>query len=380
METAGLPGTADPGTENTSPSRPVAGTVPAAPAPSAPGSRPVPSPLPVPPGRALDCITFGRANMDLYTDPGLSIEETPGFTKSIGGSPANIAVAMARLGMRVGMITRAADDPVGHFVVRSLRELGVDTSQIVFDSTGASTSVAFAETRSGGSNTVLYRNNAADLLINPAEIDEGYLASSAMLLVSGTALSVSPSRDAAMLAMGIARKAGTLVALDIDYRPYSWRSPETASVALMLAAESCDVVIGTREEFDALEAVYGNSGTSGVERDAATAQRLLAGGTAVVVVKRGKDGSTAYTATGDRVHGPVFPVVPAKVYGAGDAFAGAFLSRLLRGASLEDALTAGAANASINISKTRCAEDMATWEEITSYIKENADALSRTTP
>ncbi|MFW5796397.1 MAG: hypothetical protein ACOCV0_04270, partial [Alkalispirochaeta sp.] len=69
METAGLPGTADPGTENTSPSRPVAGTVPAAPAPSAPGSRPVPSPLPVPPGRALDCVTFGRANMDLYTDP-----------------------------------------------------------------------------------------------------------------------------------------------------------------------------------------------------------------------------------------------------------------------------------------------------------------------
>jgi 5-dehydro-2-deoxygluconokinase len=226
---------------------------------------------------------------------------------------------------------------------------------------------------------VLYRNNAADLLINPADIDAGHIASTAMLLISGTALSESPSRDAAMLAMGMARKAGTLVALDIDYRPYSWPSPETASVALMLAAEWCDVVIGTREEFDALEAVYGNTGNSAVERDACTARRLIDAGTAIVVVKRGKDGSTAYTAGGAVVNGPVFPVVPAKVYGAGDAFAGALLSRLLQGASLEDALTAGAANASINISKTRCAEDMATWDEITTYIKENTDALSRQT-
>jgi 5-dehydro-2-deoxygluconokinase len=182
-----------------------------------------------------------------------------------------------------------------------------------------------------------------------------------------------------MLAMGMARKAGTLVALDIDYRPYSWPSPETASVALMLAAEWCDVVIGTREEFDALEAVYGNPGESAGERDAYTAKRLIDVGNSIVVVKRGKDGSTAYTATGAVVNGPVFPVVPAKVYGAGDAFAGALLSRLLRGASLEDALTAGAANASINISKTRCAEDMATREEITTYIKENTDAVSRKT-
>jgi len=335
-----------------------------------------PSPLAVPPGRALDCVTFGRANMDLYTENGRSIQETGSFAKSVGGSPANIAAAMARMGLAVGMISRAADDPVGRFVVDSLREMGVDTSRIIFDRSGASTSVAFAETIHSGSDTVLYRNNAADLLINPADIDEDHIASTAMLLVSGTALSASPSRDAAMLAIGIARKRGTLVALDIDYRPYSWPSPETASVAMMLAAERCDVVIGTREEFDALEYVYGNDETDPRARDEATARRLLDAGTSIVVVKRGKEGSTAYTVAGDAVEGPVFPVKPAKVYGAGDAFAGAFLSRLLRGAPVEEALTAGAANASINISKVRCAEDMATWNEIQQFIKERNDALS----
>ncbi len=188
--------------------------------------------LAVPSGRRLDCVAFGRVNMDLYTKPGHSIQDTPSFAKSLGGSPANIAAAMARLGMRVGMITRVADDPVGHVVVQFLRELGVDVSRIVFDTSGASTSVAFAETRREGSNTVLYRNNAADLLIDPADIDADHIASTAMLVVSGTALAASPSRDAAMLAIETARKTGTLVAFDVDYRPYSWSGPETASVAL----------------------------------------------------------------------------------------------------------------------------------------------------
>jgi 5-dehydro-2-deoxygluconokinase len=339
-----------------------------------------PCPLAVPSGRSIDCITFGRANMDLYTESGRSIEETPVFIKSIGGSPANIAAAMARLDMRVGMISRAADDPVGRFVVQSLASVGIDTSRIVFDDSGARTSVAFAETCSSGSNTVLYRNNAADLHVSPVDIDADYIRSAAMLLISGTALSESPSRDAVMLAIGIARRSGTLVALDIDFRPYSWRSRESASVALTLAAESCDVVIGTREEFDVLDLVYGNTGRTPAERDTRTAERLLAAGNSIVVVKRGAEGSTSFVADGTTVYGPVFPVVPVKVYGAGDAFAGALLARLLCGDGLEDALAAGAANASINIAKTRCAEDMATWEEITQFIKEKSDAISYQTP
>jgi 5-dehydro-2-deoxygluconokinase len=335
--------------------------------------------LAVPKARTLDCVTFGRANMDLYTESGCSIEETPVFIKSIGGSPANIAAAMARLGMRVGMISRAADDPVGRFVVQSLSKIGIDTSQIVYDNSRASTSVAFAETRSAGSNTVLYRNSAADLHITPGDINADYIRSAAMLLISGTALSESPSRDAVMLAISIAVKSKTLVALDIDFRPYSWRSRESASVALTLAAESCDIVIGTREEFDVLDLVYGNPGRTPAERDACTAERLLGAGNSIVVVKRGEEGSTSFIADGRTVQGPVFPVEPAKVYGAGDAFAGALLARLIRGDALEDALAAGAANASINITKTRCAEDMATWEEIKRFIKEKSNALSRQT-
>lgn len=337
------------------------------------------SSLVIPKGRSLDCVTLGRANMDLYTEIERSIEETGSFTKSVGGSPANIAAAMARLGMAVGMLTRVADDPVGHFVVRFLNEIGVDTSRVTFDSDGASTSVAFAETRSSGSRTVLYRNNAADLLLSPAEIDQDYLANSSMLLISGQALSVSPSRDAAMVAIERARSAGTMVALDIDYRPYSWKSPEAASVALSLAAERCDLVIGTREEFDALELLYrrGSQSQEGSEsRDRESAAYLLERGVRLVVIKRGEEGSLAVDASGHTASGPVYPVKPAKPYGAGDAFAGALLYQLYNGAPLQACLKAAAANASINISRTRCAEDMARWEEIETFLEERNDALS----
>ncbi len=351
-----------------------------------PAGNAAPAGIKFPEGRRLDCITIGRANMDLYTEAGRSIEESTTFHKSVGGSPANIAAAMARLGMRVGMITRVASDPIGRFVTRFLSGMGVDTARIVADESGASTSVAFAETRSSGSNTVLYRNNVADLLLSPRDIDRAYIADSAMVVVSGTALCASPSRDAVMLAVEYARAAGAVVVLDIDYRAYSWQSEESASVALMLAAERSDIVIGTREEFDALEMVYtgedsapGAESAAGSVTDRATAARLFAAGVRLVVIKRGEDGSTAYGADGSVLRGSVYPVSPQKPYGAGDAFAGAFLFQLFRGAPLIDCLSAGAANASINISRTRCAEDMADWVEITTFLKERNDAVPRTT-
>lgn len=337
--------------------------------------------LAIPTGRPLHCITLGRANMDLYTEPERTIEDTPSFTKSVGGSPANIAAAMARLGLNVGIITRVADDPVGTYVTRLLGTMGVDTSRVVRDGSGASTSVAFAETRSSGSRTVLYRNNAADLRLEPADIDPTYIAGAAILLVSGQALSQSPSRDAAMTAVAVARQSGTVVALDIDYRPYSWTSPESASVALSLAAQWSDIVIGTREEYDALELLHpvpessGDLGTP-ADRDTDTARRLLETGCSLVVIKRGEAGSAAWTTAGDEVRGPVFPVVPAKPYGAGDAFAGTLLHGLLNKAPLEQCLRAAAAAASINITRTRCAEDMAYREELTQFIKERDDAVS----
>ena len=71
----------------------------------------------------------------------------------------------------------------------------------------------------------MYRDNVADLMLEPGEVDEALIAAAKALLVSGTALAKSPSREAVLLALGYARKHGTKVVFDIDYRPYTWASP-----------------------------------------------------------------------------------------------------------------------------------------------------------
>lgn len=322
-----------------------------------------------PAGRRFDAVTLGRANMDLYTEEGYGIDTTPTFTRSLGGSPANIAAAMARLGKRVAMVTRVADDPTGDAVLAVLESVGVETGWIGRDTAGLRTSVAFAETKAEGSRTVLYRNGAADLALAPGDIDRTLIADARLLVVSGQALATTPVRDAAFLAIEYARNAGTIVALDIDYRPYSWESPEAASVTLTLAAERSNVVIGTREEFDALEVVTRDASRSD-DDDAATAARLTARGVALVVVKRGADGSRAFTSSGEQATGPVFRVAPSKPYGAGDAFAGALLTALLDGEDVEDGLRDAAAAASFNIARKRCAEDMPRRAELTAFIRE----------
>ncbi len=339
--------------------------------------------LTIPKDRRFDAITLGRANMDLYTEMERSIEETATFTKSLGGSPANIAVAMARLGMNVGMITAVADDPIGAYVIDFLSSFQVDTSQIIRDTSGTSTSLAVAETRRSGSRTVLYRNNAADMALRPTNINSAYIADAGILVVSGQALSRSPAREAAMTAIAYARDAGTVVVLDIDYRPYSWIDEETAAVVLSTAAAVSDIVIGTREEFDALEYLW-QSKIVGHKRsddpqvaDQATAEYLLAReAPQLIVIKRGAAGSRGWTREGARITGPVFPVQPLKPYGAGDAFAGALLFGISCQLSWDECFSIAAAGASINISRTRCAEDMATWTEITTFLQERKNALS----
>ena len=78
-----------------------------------------------------DLVTVGRANMDLYSqDIGAAFEDITGFDATVGGSPTNIAIGTARLGLRSIAFTAVGNDRVGDFVVRYLRDAGVETRYI----------------------------------------------------------------------------------------------------------------------------------------------------------------------------------------------------------------------------------------------------------
>jgi 5-dehydro-2-deoxygluconokinase len=317
--------------------------------------------------RTIDVIAMGRIGVDLNANEiNRSMEEVVTFTKTVGGSPANIAVGTSRLGLQTGFIGKVSDDGLGRYCVKALTDNGVDTSHVLTDQSGGMNGLAFTEIISPSEcRNILYRDNAADLNITPSEIDESYIKNAKILLISGTALSESPSREAVFLALDYARKHGTTVVFDIDYRPYSWKSVDETSIYYNLAAEKCDVIIGTREEFNMMEALT----NKGNNNDHNTAEKWFDYNAKIVVIKHGGDGSFAYTNKGEMFKGKVFPTKVLKTFGAGDSYAAGFMYGLIQNWEVDQCLEFGSAAAAIVISKNSCSEAMPTADEVHVFIE-----------
>jgi len=316
--------------------------------------------------RPLDVICLGRAGVDLYArEADVSFSEVSGFDRYVGGSPANIAAAVAKAGAKAGFIGCVSDDGLGRYVCDYMNGLGINLDGMKTVSDGTRTSLAVTEMRAEKPEVVIYRNHAADLALKPGDIDAAYLAEARVLQVSGTALCMSPSREAALLAMEYAKRNGTAVVLDMDYRAYSWESQEASAIYYGLAARMSDVIIGNREEFEVLKYL-----DEAGETDEQMVQRFLGSGTQVVIIKDGENGSVTYHRDGHFTQG-IFPVTAKKPFGAGDAFAGNLLVGLLRGYSLEDSVAMGSAAAAINVSRTSCSEAMPTHDELFGFMAEH---------
>ncbi|RAK16871.1 5-dehydro-2-deoxygluconokinase [Anoxybacillus vitaminiphilus] len=316
--------------------------------------------------KPLDFIAIGRLCIDLNANEmNRPMEETVTFTKYVGGSPANITIGMSRLGMKTGFIGRVADDQMGRFIINYLKENRIDTSSVITDKSGSVTGLAFTEIKSPTDCSILmYRDNVADLKLEPKDVKEEYIKQAKAILISGTALAKSPSREAVFLALDYARKHGTVVFFDLDYRPYTWNSREETAIYYHLAAEKCDVIIGTREEFDIMEQFEDHRGD-----DEKTAKKWFDYQAKIIVIKHGKDGSIAYTKEGEVFKGTIFPANVIKTFGAGDSYAAAFIYGLMQGWDISKSMEYGAAAASIVISSHSSSDAMPTLEQIESYIR-----------
>nr|WP_065550395.1 5-dehydro-2-deoxygluconokinase [Enterocloster clostridioformis] len=317
--------------------------------------------------RKIDVIAMGRATVDLYANETGPMEDAKTFSKYVGGSPANTAVAMANLGLKVGYIGKVSDDAFGRFLCSYLNGKGVDVSHIRTDDTGRRSGLTMGEIREDGKcSYFMYRQDCADLNIQCTEIDEKYIADAKMLLISGTSLTHSPARESVFLAMSYARKNNTRIILDLDYRTDTWDTEEEASVYYHMAALQSDMVIGTREEFDVMERMF----LPGNRDDKKSAEYFLERGAEYVSIKRGKEGSCIYTKE-DIYHGGVYPVKAVKTFGAGDAYSGAFNYGIISGFTMEKCLMYAAAAASITISGHSCSDSTPTLEQIDRFITEN---------
>lgn len=139
-------------------------------------------------------------------------------------------------------------------MVDYFEEQGIDTSRITRCRNGENLGLTFTEMLSPKESSILmYRNKIADLQLSVEDIDEEYIRQAKAILISGTSLSESPSREAALKALMLAKKNNTKIIFDIDYRAYNWKNSDEISIYYSMAAREADIIMGSREEFDLTE-------------------------------------------------------------------------------------------------------------------------------
>ena len=320
--------------------------------------------------KKYDLILLGRVAVDLNpVDYYCPLNESTTFKRYLGGSPANIAVGLARLGKKCGFFARVSDDQLGTFVTDFFDNEGIDTSHIVRCTNGEKIGLTFTEIKSETeSSIVMYRNEAADLKLDVADIDEEYIKQGKAILISGTALAESPSREAALKAVMLAKRNNVPVIFDIDYRSYNWKNADEISIYYAAVAREADIILGSREEYDLTERLI-RPGMS----DEETAAYWHGQNAKIVIIKHGKQGSTAYTNDGESYSIKPFPIKLLKSFGGGDGYASAFLYGLFEGFEIIDALEFGSASASMLVASHACSQDMPTVEQVKEFIKKEKE-------
>ena len=335
--------------------------------------------------RALDLICMGRAAVDLYGEQiGCPLEDISTFAKYLGGSPANTAVGVSRLGLKSAMLSRVGDEQMGRFVRAQLEREGVAVDHVSTDPRRLTALVFLAVRDRDNFPHIFYRENCADMALAEGHISPDFIASATGLLVSGTLLSQETTRRACHRAVAAANAAATRVILDIDYRPVLWglagagqgesrfvsSAEVTAHFAPLLPA--CALVVGTEEEIR----------IAGGEDDTLAALiKIRQQSSALIVLKRGAEGCVAFPGAipariDDGIISMGLSVEVFNVLGAGDAFMAGFLSGWLRDEPISECCRNANACGAIVVSRHGCAPAMATADEL-SYFLERGSSTPR---
>ncbi len=305
-------------------------------------------------------LVIGRAGMDLYADPpGTRTEEAMRFTASLGGSSANIAVALVRLGSRASLVTCVSEDAVGRFALNQLDRYGVDRVHVRPVGGEARNSLAVVETRILDHQSVIYRNGAADFEMNISDVEAVDYSAYSALITTGTVFAAEPSRSAAFRAFDLARAAGLPLIFDVDYRPYSWPSAQVAAEVYSRAGALCDVIVGNDVEFGFMA----GDPARGLDK----ARALVAAGAQIAVFKMGEQGAVTITPDGEFATG-IYPTQALKPTGAGDSFLGAFIAGLADGRTVREATLLGSAAAAMVVARVGCAPAMPTRAELDTFL------------
>ena len=278
-----------------------------------------------------EVVTMGET-MALLAAPEIGLlRHATNLRLSCGGAESNLAIGVARLGHEATWIGRVGDDEFGAMVRRMLAAERVE-GRIRVDPAGP-TGLMVKYRRTGTVTQVLYyRKDSAGSRLAPSDVDEALIRDARILHLTGITPALSESARAAVRhAVDVARAAGVLISLDLNYRSKLWSAAEAGRVLAELVGRA-DIVFATEPEAQLVV-----DGTDPVD----LGLQLAALGPAEVVIKRGALGAVAVTG-GEILHVRPYPVTEVDPVGAGDAFAAGYLCGLLDGADIGKRLEIGA--------------------------------------
>ena len=258
----------------------------------------------------MDIICMGEMLIDFT--PG---KEERSYICNPGGAPANACIAIARNGLETGFLGRLGNDDFGKLLKNTLEQDGVQVlcPELTDE---AVTTLAFVTLYEGGERSFTFvRKPGADILLDKSDVDEEMIKSTKILHSGSVGMSANPSRDAHFYAMDLAKKHGKLVSYDVNYRNMIW-SFEDCKAVVDQVFPYVDLLKVSDEELDF---VGGEANIPALMKEH---------GISVVIETLGSKGAKYFFADKEGVvSGHKVKAVDAT--GAGDAFWGGFLSRLL---------------------------------------------------
>jgi len=333
--------------------------------------------------KTLDLIAIGRSSIDLYGEQvGGRLEDMASFSKAVGGCPTNIAIGTARLGLKSGLITRVGDEHMGRFIREQLEREGVDVKGVHTDKDRLTALVILGIRDDKSFPLIFYRSDCADGALDESDIDESYIASSRSIVVTGTHFAKANNAAAQKLAMQYAKKHGTKILFDIDYRPNLWglaghgageeryiKSGDVTAHLTPILGE-CDLIVGTEEELMI---------AGGEDTPLAALKAVRKHSKATIVMKRGPMGCVVFPdAIPDDIEkgikGPGFPVEVYNVLGAGDAFMSGFLRGYLRDEPIETCCAFANAGGAFAVSRLLCSAEYPSFSEMQHFITKGASS------
>jgi fructokinase len=264
----------------------------------------------------MSVVSLGELLIDFVAlESGVSVGEASGFLKAPGGAPANVAVAVSRLGHPAAFLGQVGDDSFGHYLADVLTKENVDVRGLRF-SKEAHTALAFVSLKSDGDRDFeFYRNPSADMLMRPEDVEVRVINGKKVFHFGSVTMIVEPSRSATLMAASYAHAHGLVISYDPNLRRSLWPSDEAAREGMLTGLNYAHILKVSDEE---VEFLTGGSDVGALWRTE----------TQIIIVTHGAGGATLHTRK-EHFHVPGWQVSAVDTTGAGDSFVAAVLTSII---------------------------------------------------